>query len=260
MQRHGEQLEVPRVAEMSGDDLEIRKSRGRRVQPDRPGEVDADALPARLAGPDAAGPGVKQADEPELLALLVERPMPLFVRRERLQRGMQLHALQPKLGDAIDLFDRAVALQRIHAPESHKRFRICADRISHDVIWHPRPAGRRLRVPRQKHRDDVQRVVLLSQLVERLARDLGPEIGLGRLDVTFHRDVEPAGRRQVDVKIDRLHGATTAARACRFTLNVPTRPPSARIPTAPPYQRAASWSPMRVTRYPAITAGSAKDR
>jgi len=46
--------------------------------------AESDALAARLARADAARPGVEQGDQPEVLALLVERPVLLLVRRERL--------------------------------------------------------------------------------------------------------------------------------------------------------------------------------
>src|SRR6202022_55510 len=46
----------------------------------------------------------------------------------------------------------------------------------------------------------------------------------------------------------------------RLTSTPPTSPARARIPTALPYQSAAWWRPMRLTRYPATTAGIANAR
>src|SRR5438874_2095254 len=103
---------------MRGDDLEVGERRGGGVEPDRPRKVDSDALPAGLAGSDAARPGVEQHDQSELLAFLVQGPVLLLVRRESLERGMQLHALQSKVCDAIQLRHRAVALQWIDAAEA----------------------------------------------------------------------------------------------------------------------------------------------
>ena len=107
---------------------------------------------------------------------------------------MQLHALQPELGDPIDVFDRAVALQRVDAAESNKGLGIHANRFGDQVVRHPRPAGGGLGIPGQEHGDDVHGVVFLGQLVQRLARDLGAEIGLRRLHIAPHRHVEPIGR------------------------------------------------------------------
>src|SRR5207247_5874180 len=118
VQRHREQLEVPRIAEMRGDDLEVREGGCGRVEPDRSGEVDSDPLATRLAGTDPACPGVKQNDQAEVLALLVQRPVPFLVWCECLRGRMQLHAFQAELGGAIDLLDGAVALQRVDAAES----------------------------------------------------------------------------------------------------------------------------------------------
>src|SRR5438552_18422353 len=95
---------------MRGDDLEVGERRGGGVEPDRPRKVDSDALPAWLAGSDAARPSVEQHDQSDLLAFLVKRPVLLLVGRESLERGMQLHALQSKVCDAIQLRHRAVAL------------------------------------------------------------------------------------------------------------------------------------------------------
>src|SRR5207249_8774255 len=59
VQGHREQLQVPRVAEMRGDDFEVGKGGRRRIEPDRSREVDPDPLAARLAGTDSACSGVK---------------------------------------------------------------------------------------------------------------------------------------------------------------------------------------------------------
>src|SRR5919108_5668527 len=103
---------------MGGDDLEVGEGRGRRVEPDRASEVDADSLAARLAGTDAAGTRMEQGDKPELLALLVERPVLLLIGREGLQRRVELHALEPELRDAIELGDRAVAFEWVDTAEA----------------------------------------------------------------------------------------------------------------------------------------------
>ena len=196
---------MPRIAEMRGDDLEVGERRGGGVEPDRPRKVDSDALPAGLAGSDAARPRVEQHDQSELLAFLVKGPVLLLVGRESLERGMQLHALQSKFCDPIQLRHRAVALQRIDAAEADEGLRVGAARVSDQVIGYAGPARSGLRVPRQKHGHNVEPVVFLRQLVDRLPGHLRAEVRLRGLHIALHRDVEPVGRRQVDVKIDRLH-------------------------------------------------------
>src|SRR5207245_11599490 len=96
-------VEVPRVAEVTGDDLQVGERRRRSVEPDRAREVDPDALTAGLTGTDAACPRVKQHDQAQLLAFLIQRPVPLFVGRERLQRRMQLDSFQAQLGYQVEL-------------------------------------------------------------------------------------------------------------------------------------------------------------
>ena len=167
---------MPWVTEVRGDDLEVRKCGRRGVEPDRPGEVDPDPLTARLAGSDAAGPGVKQHDQPQLLAPFVKRPVLLFVRSKGLQRGMQLHALQAHLGDAVELFDSPVALQRVDAAEPDEVLRVFAARLRNEVVWNSGASSRCFRIPRQQDGDDIQRVVLMRQLVDRLACDFRAEI------------------------------------------------------------------------------------
>ena len=48
---------------------------GHRVEPERMGVVDPDALAAGLPGADAAGPGVEQREQPVLLARGEDRPV-----------------------------------------------------------------------------------------------------------------------------------------------------------------------------------------
>src|SRR6266481_5129830 len=102
---------------MGGDDIQARERCRDRVQPDRSGIVQPNALPARLAGADAAGPGVEEHNKAELLALLVEWPERLVVRCEGLKRGMELHALEPEVGDPVELGDGAVTLERVDTAE-----------------------------------------------------------------------------------------------------------------------------------------------
>ena len=85
MKRHRKQLEMPRVSEMSGDDVQARERGGHSVEADRPCVVEPDALTAWLPGSDATGTGVEQHRQPELLAALIQWPVLLIVRRERLQ-------------------------------------------------------------------------------------------------------------------------------------------------------------------------------
>jgi len=68
---------------------------GHRVELERVRQVDPDALAAGLAGADAAGPGVEQGQQPVPLAGREDRPVPRVVRRERLQRRVELDPRSP---------------------------------------------------------------------------------------------------------------------------------------------------------------------
>ena len=85
VQSHRQQLEVPGIAEVRGDHVQTGECGRHSVEPDGTRVVEPDALPAGLAGPDAARAGVKQQRQPQLLAPFVQRPEPLVVRPERLQ-------------------------------------------------------------------------------------------------------------------------------------------------------------------------------
>ena len=106
----------------------------------------------------------------------------------------------------VQLAHRDVALQGIHAAESDERLRMLPACLRDHGVRHARTARRGLSVPREQHRHHVHGLVIGSQLLDRPADDLRPEVALGRLDVALHRHVEPVRRRQVDVEIDRPHG------------------------------------------------------
>ena len=72
---------------MRCDHVQARERSRDGVEPDRARVVEPDALPAWLAGADAAGAGVEENREAELLAALVERPVPLVVGSKGLERG-----------------------------------------------------------------------------------------------------------------------------------------------------------------------------
>src|SRR5207245_10314767 len=147
---------------MRGDDLEVGERRGGGVEPAGPRKVDSDALPAGLTGSDAARPRWEQDGAAELLAFLVQGPVLLLVGRESLERGMQLHALQSKFCDPIQLRHRAVALQGVDAAEADEGLRVGAARVSDQVIGYAGPARSGLRVPREKRGHDVETVVFMS--------------------------------------------------------------------------------------------------
>src|SRR5207253_7208732 len=121
VERHREQLQVPGIAEVCRDDPQVRERRRRGVEPDRTGEVDPDALASGLPGADSARSGVEERDEAQLLALFVQGPVLFLVWCERLERRMELDALEPELRDAVELRHRAVALERVDAAEPDER-------------------------------------------------------------------------------------------------------------------------------------------
>ena len=121
---------------------------------------------------------------------------------------MQLDALEAQLGDAVELGHRALALERVDAAKPDEGLRIFAHGLGDQVVGDTRTPGGCLGVPGEQHRHHVHLVVLAGQLLQRLPRHLGAEIRLGRLDVALHGHVEPFGRRQVDVKINRLQSET----------------------------------------------------
>src|ERR1700674_6093967 len=102
---------------MRGDDLQVGEGGGSRVEADGRRVVEPDALPARLARPNAARPRVEQQHEAQLFAAFVQRPVPIVVWGEGLEGGMQLHALQAQLRDLAKLFDGALAFEWVDAPE-----------------------------------------------------------------------------------------------------------------------------------------------
>ena len=65
---------MPRPAEMRGHHGQPGVGGGDRIEPDRAGVVEPDALPAGLAGPDPAGPGVEQGQQAVPLAGGEDRP------------------------------------------------------------------------------------------------------------------------------------------------------------------------------------------
>lgn len=172
--------------------------------------VEPDPLPAWLACPDAAGPGVEQQHQAELLAALVKGPVSLVIGREGLDGRMQLDAFQPEVGDARQLINRALALERVHAAEADERVRMISARLCNQLVGNSGPATGRFGVPREQDREDVERLVIARQLLERPPRHLGAKVSLCRLDVSPHRHIEPFGRRQVNVEVDRFHSGSLA--------------------------------------------------
>ena len=102
----------------------------------------------------------------------VHGPVALVVGRESLKRGVKLHAFQAQIGDARKLFHGAFALERVHAAESDERLGVVAARLGDELVRHPRPARRRLRVPRQEHGEKVELPVVAGELLERAAAPL----------------------------------------------------------------------------------------
>src|SRR5712691_4156262 len=178
--------------------LRFEKAAATASQTDWPRVVEADALATGLPRADAAGPSVEEHGQPELLAALEERPVLLVVGGEGLERGMELHALQPELGNPVQLGHCTFALVRIDAAEADETIWVMAARFGHQLVGHARAAGRGLGVPGEQDRDDIDRLVVASQLLEGAPDHLGVEISFGGLDVSTHGNVEPLRRRQVD--------------------------------------------------------------
>jgi hypothetical protein len=159
VQRHREQVHVPRPAEVRGHHRQPRERRRDRVQLERVRVVEPDALPAGLAGADAACPGVEQGEQPLRLAGGEHGPELLVVRRERLQRRMELDAAEPGLGDLGDLVDGRL-LVRVDRADAGERAWMLAYRGGHRRVRHPGAPGRGLGVPGEQHRHRVKRQVL----------------------------------------------------------------------------------------------------
>jgi len=203
MQRDRDQVQVPRPAEVRGHHGQRRMRRGHRVELDGVGQVDPDALAAGLAGADAAGPGVEQGQQPVPLAGREDRPVLRVVRRERLQRRVELDPAQPERGDVLHLGHGGLALVRVDRAQAGEHVGVVTAGGGDGLVRHPRPPRRRLGVPGQQDRRHLEPAVQGSQLPERLPRNGRPEVGLGRLDVPGHAAVQPVRGGQVHVEVDR---------------------------------------------------------
>ena len=207
MERHRDELEVPRPAEVGGDHLQGRMGGGDGVEVDGAGGVEAQPLAAGLARPDAAGAGVEERNEAETLARVPDRPVALVVGRERLHRRMELHAPEPERLDPLHLGDRGLALVGVDAAEADEGGRMALAGVGDHLVGDPGTAGRRLRVPGEQDRDGVEGGVLGGELVDGAADDGGAEVALRRLGVPGHAAVEPLLGGQVDVEVDGAHAA-----------------------------------------------------
>ena len=202
VQRDGGQVQVPGPAEVRGHDGQPGMGGGHRVELERVGVVEPDALPAGLAGPDPAGPGMEQGQQAVLLAGREDRPVLRVVRGEGLQRRVELHPAQPERGDVRHLGHGRLALVRVHRTQPGEGVRVLVDGRGHGLVGDPGPARGRLGVPGQQDRLDPQVAVAGGQFLQRLPLHRRPEVGLGRLDVARHADVQPVGGGQMHVEVD----------------------------------------------------------
>ncbi len=87
---------------------------GDRMELERVGIVEPDALPAGLAGTDPAGPGVEQREQAVLLARGEDRPVTRVIGRECLQRRVELDPAQPEGRDVRHLGGRRLTFVRVN--------------------------------------------------------------------------------------------------------------------------------------------------
>src|SRR5712691_8194392 len=78
--------------------------------------------------------------------------------------------------------------------------------LRHQLVGHAWAAGGGFRIPCQQDSQDIQLLVIAGELFQRAPHDRGSKVGLGGFNVALHRGVEPFGRGQVNVEIDRSHG------------------------------------------------------
>jgi hypothetical protein len=173
-----------------------------RVELERVGVVEPDAVPAGLPGSDPAGSGMEQGQQAVLLAGREDRPVLRVVWGEGLQRRVELHPAQPQGGDVRHFGNGRLALVRVDRAQPGERVRVFADGRGHGLVGDPGAARGRLGVPGQQDRLDLQVAVAGSQFLQRVPLHWRPEVGLGRLDVARHADVQPVGGGQVHMEVD----------------------------------------------------------
>src|SRR5262249_773281 len=79
--------------------------------------------------------------------------------------------------------------------------RIFLDDVGHFIICESRETGRRLRIPGEKHSNDVQLLVEARHFIHLAQRHFASEESFGRFPERLHRTVEETRGRQMDVHI-----------------------------------------------------------
>jgi hypothetical protein len=198
VQRHGHGLEVPRPADVREHDLHPRVPGRDAVEQDRPGEVDPQALPARLARAQPARPRVREQHQAELGGGVEERQEAVVPGVEGLHRRVQLQPPQPQRRELRQPLQRVLAV-RVHAAEPDEP-PVGTDPRDLGVV--ERPAAR---VPPEQHADHVQALVQRGELLQRRRLRPLPEVPLDRVRVVPHAPAHPIPGRQVHMHVDRAH-------------------------------------------------------
>jgi hypothetical protein len=102
---------------------------------------------------------VEQGEQAVRLAGGEHGPEALVVRRERLQRRVELDAAEPERGDLGDFVDGRL-LVRVHRADAGEGVGVRAYRGGHRRVRHTGAPGRGLGVPGEQHRHRVKRAVL----------------------------------------------------------------------------------------------------
>ena len=193
---------------MGGDDLQLGKVGGHVVEEDGAAVAELDAAPARQAGAQARGPGVEQGGHPELRARGVEVVEAMVVGRELLTAGVQLQPPEAELGDRPpQLGHRRLSLPGVDRGEAHEGVGVFLDAPGHVVVGERRQSHAGLRVPGQQDAQHVLGAELLGHVVDAADGHLGAEVADGGFPEGAERLLDPLVGGEMDVKIDRLHGA-----------------------------------------------------
>src|SRR2546421_11368103 len=146
-ERHGDQLGMPRPAEVGCDDGQVGKAGGDDVQMDRSRRIELDPLASWLPGADATGAGVEKTGDLELGGFFPELEMSFIARIEVLHRGMELGSPCAQLGNGSFQFLGRGRVPGIDRSEEGVTFRMAPDEAGHEVVGNLWTGGGRLRIP-----------------------------------------------------------------------------------------------------------------
>jgi hypothetical protein len=159
---------------MRQDHGELRMVGGHVVQQHRVGIPELDAPAARQARADTGLPGVEHHRDAQLRGGLVQRVPALLVRREALQRGVQLQPAGPGGDQRAQRGDRLVAVVRVHRGERDEHVAELGGLLDDLQAGQGRVPGGGVRVHGEHHGGHVPGPVVLGDAV-----DGGRPVGAG---------------------------------------------------------------------------------